>query len=99
MGANALVCLRERERGLAWAARALAADPDEPMLLYNVGCIRALAGDREGALACLERCVDLGLTQQGWFANDSNLDGLRAEPRFQALMDRLAELSGTAAPV
>ena len=60
MGANGLVALGERERGLEWAQRALAIDPDEPMLLYNVACICSLAGDVEEALDCLERAVRAG---------------------------------------
>jgi len=39
MGANGLVALGERERGLKWASRAKAIAPDEPMVLYNLGCI------------------------------------------------------------
>ncbi|HSD67253.1 MAG TPA: protein kinase, partial [Vicinamibacteria bacterium] len=34
MGANGLVALGETERGLEWADRALALDPEDPMLLY-----------------------------------------------------------------
>jgi non-specific serine/threonine protein kinase len=39
MGANGLVALGEQEQGLEWARRARALEPDEPMLLYNLGCI------------------------------------------------------------
>ncbi len=89
MGANALVALGERARGLEWARAARALDPDEPMLLYNVACIYALAGALDEALDCAERAVRAGLTEKGWFANDSNLDPLRGHPRFQALLDTL----------
>ena len=89
MGANGLVALGDKERGLAWARRAREIAPDEPMLLYNLGCIYSLAGEIGEALDCLERAAALGLTQKGWFAHDSNLDPIRREPRFVALMDRL----------
>lgn len=89
MGANGLVALGERERGLNWARRAAAIGRDEPMVLYNLGCIYSLAGAPEEALDCLERAVSLGLTHRGWFENDSNLDPLRALPRFQALLPKL----------
>ncbi len=87
MGANALVCLGERERGLEWAERALALDPDEPMLLYNVGCVYSLAGEPERAVDCLERSLEGGLAYIDWLRQDSNLDPLREMPRFQALLD------------
>ncbi|MCJ7612140.1 MAG: tetratricopeptide repeat protein, partial [Candidatus Aminicenantes bacterium] len=90
MSANALVALGERDKGLDWARRARALEPNEPMLLYNLGCIYSLAGEVEEAVDCLERAVESGLTQKGWFEHDSDLDPLRAHPRFRALMDKLA---------
>jgi tetratricopeptide (TPR) repeat protein len=89
MGANGLVALRQTEKGLAWARQALALEPGESMLLYNIGCIYALAGLKDLALDCLEQAAEKGLAQKEWFAQDSNLDPLRGEPRFQRLMDSL----------
>jgi serine/threonine protein kinase/Flp pilus assembly protein TadD len=89
MGANGLVALGEFEKGLDWARRALALEPDDAMVLYNVACIYSLAGRASEALDCLEKAVDTGLTQRGWFEHDSNLDFVRNEPRFQALLKRL----------
>lgn len=89
LGANALVALGEREKGLAWARMARALDPEDPMLLYNLGCIHALAGDLGAAIDCLEQAVKSGLTQKGWFLHDGDLEALRTQPRFQALVDAL----------
>jgi non-specific serine/threonine protein kinase len=89
LGANGLVALGEVERGLEWAGRALEMAPEEPMLLYNVGCIYSLAGHIDDAVEVLERAVANGLTQKRWFENDNNLDPLREHPRFRALMERL----------
>jgi adenylate cyclase len=89
MAANGLVALGERERGLAWADRALAIGPQESMLLYNIGCIRSLAGEVEGAIECLEKAVAAGLLQLGWIEHDTDLDPLRGHPRFQALIRKL----------
>jgi serine/threonine protein kinase/tetratricopeptide (TPR) repeat protein len=89
MGANGLVALGEHKKGLDWARRALALEPDDPMVIYNVACIYSLAGRAAEALDCIERAVDAGLTQRGWLEHDSNLDLIRKEPRFQALLKRL----------
>jgi tetratricopeptide (TPR) repeat protein len=89
MGANGLVALGEIEHGLEWAALALAIEPEEPMVLYNVACIDSLAGLLDDAIDCLERAVRAGLRQKGWFDHDSNLDPLRGTDRFRTLMDRL----------
>ena len=87
LGANALVALGEREKGLAWARLARSMDPDDPMLLYNLGCINALAGEPAEALACLERAVAAGLTQKDWLRHDGDLDALRELPEFQRLLE------------
>lgn len=89
LGANALVALGEHEKGLAWARMARNMDPDDPMLLYNLGCIHALAGDAEESLDCLERAAAGGLTQKDWFIHDGDLDAVRSHPRFQDLLARL----------
>jgi non-specific serine/threonine protein kinase len=89
MGANGLVALGELEKGLDWARRARQIEPNEPMLLYNLGCINSLAGELEEAIDCLEQAAARGLTQKGWFEHDSNLEPLRSHPRFKALMDKL----------
>jgi tetratricopeptide (TPR) repeat protein len=89
MAANGLAALGERERGREWAGRALAMKPDEPMVLYNVGCIYSLLGLVEDAIDCLERAARNGLMQKGWFEHDSNLEPLRNHPRFQSLLGLL----------
>ncbi len=94
MGANGLVALGRLDQGLGWARQALALDPDDPMVLYNVGCIYSLAGRPDEAFACLERAVANGLAQKGWFAQDSNLDPLRSHPRFERLMAGLGAPQG-----
>ena len=89
MGANGLVALGEKEKGLDWARRARRIDPDDPMLLYNLGCIHSLAGDLEDAIDCLERAASGGLLQKGWYEHDGDLDPLRSHPRFKALLERM----------
>jgi len=91
MGANALVALGERERGLEWAQRAFELDPDDAMLLYNLSCIYAMAGRGGEAIDFLERSVRAGMNRPAWVRNDSNLDSIRGEPRFQAVLRQLEE--------
>jgi len=89
MAANGMVALGQRELGVDWVRRALRMRPDDPMLLYNAGCVYAMAGAAEEAVGCLERAVEHGLTQKGWFEHDNNLDGVRANPRFKALLRKM----------
>ena len=89
MGANGLVALGRKEKGLEWARRARRIDPDDPMLLYNLGCIHSLAGDVEEAIDCLERAASGGLLQKGWYEHDGDLELVRGHPRFKALLERM----------
>jgi adenylate cyclase len=59
------------------------------MLLYNVGCVYSLLGRCEDALECLDQAASRGVTQKGWYENDSDLVPLRDHPRFQQLLARL----------
>ena len=89
MTANGLAALGERERAREWADRAVAMRTEDPMLLYNAGCIYSLIGLEQKAIESLERAAKRGVLQKGWIEHDSNLDPLRTHPRFQALMERL----------
>jgi TolB-like protein/Flp pilus assembly protein TadD len=89
MAANGMAALGQRARALEWAARAVNLRPHDPMLVYNIACIYSLAGEIEAALETLESAFNLGLRHKGWYEHDSNLDPLRAEPRFQAIRQQL----------
>lgn len=89
MAANGMAGLGQRNTALEWASRALTMRPGDSMVLYNVGCIYSMLGLIDEAVATLERSVEKGLVQRGWFENDSNLDAVRADPRFQELLKKL----------
>jgi serine/threonine protein kinase/Flp pilus assembly protein TadD len=89
LGAGALLQLGERERGLEWLRRAQGMDPEDPTVLYNVACGYANAGETEDALVCIEKAIQNGFGHKEWLENDSDLDSLRADPRFQAMLQRL----------
>jgi adenylate cyclase len=89
LGAGALPLMGELSKSLDWAERAVRIDPEEPITLYNVACAYALQARIDDALSCLERAVKHGFRDRAWFENDSDLDPLREEPRFQALLGQL----------
>ena len=86
LGAGILCQLGDRARSREWAARALAMDPEETATIYNVACVYALLGETERAIDCLEKVLAHGAFYKGWAAKDSDLDTLRDQPRFQALL-------------
>ncbi len=90
LGGNGLVQLGEREKGLRWTRRALARDPEEPMLKYNVACNLSMAGELDEALDVLEQAASNGIIQREWYENDTDLDPVREHPRFQAILASLS---------
>jgi len=90
LGANALCRLGERARSLDWARRALAIDPEDCGILYNVACVYALQAKTDEAIDCLDKAMNHAYWYKRWAKNDSDLDSLRNHPRFQALMAKPA---------
>jgi adenylate cyclase len=70
---------------MEWAGKALAIDPTDAGICYNVACLYAVEGDADRAIACLEDAVRAGFAHRDWVENDPDLDSLREDPRFQAL--------------
>ncbi|PYK89311.1 MAG: adenylate/guanylate cyclase domain-containing protein [Verrucomicrobia bacterium] len=89
LGANALATLGEKDRAREWAARALAIDPDDVLIQYNVACVYSLLGDLEQAFDLLEGLLpNAGYElKRGWIKHDSDLDPLRSHPRFQKTLE------------
>lgn len=68
---------------------ALRLQPDDFGTLYNAACTFAHLGDTGRALDLLERAIATGGGFREWLEHDSDLDGLRALPRFQDILARL----------
>jgi len=89
LGATIWSNLGETEKALAWARQSLSIDEEDPQLLYNVACVYSIEGMREEAMECLERAIDKGYGHREWIEHDSDLNSLRGDPRFTALLDRI----------
>ncbi len=55
--------------------------------LYNCACACALLGRKDQAIAWLQRAVDAGFVDLDQVRSDTDLDSLRADPRFVAIVD------------
>ena len=89
LAAIAYAILKDKERSLEFAARAIAADPDDPMLLYNAACNYSQLGSVDEALSTLEQAVDRGFGDKLWLEHDSDLDSLRDLPRYKSIVERM----------
>lgn len=86
MGAVTHSRLSNRERGLEFARRAEEVDPEDAAVCYNVACLYALEGEVDRAIACLEKAARAGFAHPEWIRRDPDLDSLRDDPRFRALL-------------
>src|SRR3989442_14618893 len=57
LAAGALATLGDSARARQWAKRAVAMDPDDSAVLYNVACAYAILRLTDSAIDCLEQAV------------------------------------------
>lgn len=58
--------------------------------MYNVACGYALLNDKDNALFWLERSLAVGFDRADLLKVDSDLDPLRSDPRFQAIVQKVS---------
>lgn len=60
-------------------------------MAYWVGSAYALTGDKDLAFKWLNKAIRLGNQNKPYFENDTNLDSLRDDPRWQELMEKMVK--------
>jgi Flp pilus assembly protein TadD len=78
----------ERERQIAAARQAAEAKPESPSVAYTLARTYAFYGEKEQALAALEKALRLGYKDFAYVKVDSALESLRNDPDFQRLLAR-----------
>jgi serine/threonine protein kinase/tetratricopeptide (TPR) repeat protein len=89
LGAAGLMEIGQREKALDWVGRALLLDPEDSGVLYNSACVYSLGGRLDDAFRLLDKAIDNGFGHREWLENDSDLDALRADSRFETLLKKL----------
>ncbi len=90
LSADALAQIGNRDEALRRAERAASLDPDDPYAMYGLACIYSRLGEQDKALTALETATTCGFGHKAWIINDSDFDPIRDDPRFQAILDKLA---------
>lgn len=91
LACGSMIQLGMYQQAMEWAERALAVNPEDPMINYNVACCFAQAGEPDRAMDCLEKARGSGMVNAGWLKNDSDLFSLHDNPRFKELLEKMAE--------
>jgi tetratricopeptide (TPR) repeat protein len=60
--------------------------PLDSVAHYNLACSLALLGDPASAIAALRRALECGYDDIDYLLGDSDLDSLRSDPAYQALL-------------
>ncbi len=76
------------EKGLAIDRRLVAMLPESAVAHYNLACSLSLLGQLDGAFAALARAIELGYDDFDYLANDPDLENLRRDRRYRALLQR-----------
>lgn len=90
LGAGSWIALGDVERAKEWMQKAIEIAPDDPIALYNLACNYATLNEVDKALDYLERAADIGTVSRDWMKNDEDLNSLRSNPRFDAILAKLA---------
>jgi adenylate cyclase len=86
-GVAALACLGEADRAMEWINRALLIDPDNMNMRYNFACALVVLKKSEAAIEILGPVFETAHIDRLNHAKvDPDLDPLRNDPRFQAMM-------------
>jgi quercetin dioxygenase-like cupin family protein len=72
----------DHEAALAAYRSAHAEAPESAILLYNLGCCEALTGHSEDAVEHIVRAVEARPSLRELAQTDTDLDSIRADPRF-----------------
>ena len=79
------------EKGLQIDQQLAKMRPDDALVHYNLACSYSLLNRIGEALDELEKAVDLGYNDYIHLRSDSDLDKIRGEARFKALVKRLLQ--------
>lgn len=77
------------DEAFAQYKKAVSIDPKNAVAYYNMACAHSLRGEPAEGIKNLKKAVELGFSDVELIRSDPDLDGLRAEPGFNDLIDNL----------
>jgi TolB-like protein/Flp pilus assembly protein TadD len=66
--------------------KGLKQNPNDPIIIYNAACFYAMIGDKKIAIENIKKAIDNGFGNYEYIKHDPDLNSLRKEPGFTALM-------------
>ena len=63
-------------------------NPRESVVWYNLACSYALVGNKDASLEALGKALELGYHDLEWLRRDKDLEILRGDSRFEAMLKK-----------
>lgn len=82
---------KEYQKAIEEYEKALKADPEDALALYNTACAHSLLRDKPKALEYLRKAIEAGWVNYPHMEKDADLDGLRDEEAYKELLRNKAE--------
>ncbi|HRF66252.1 MAG TPA: DUF2268 domain-containing putative Zn-dependent protease [Ignavibacteria bacterium] len=86
---DSLYYLKEYEGSVNRYEQSLQIDPLNADVIYNAACVYSLLGKTDAAFGKLEELPGLGYENVRWISKDSDLEKLRDDVRWRALLEKL----------
>ena len=80
--------LGETEKAIAAIDTIIARDKDNKGNYYDAACLYSRMKNKEKALEYLEKCLEMGYNRFAHIRRDHDMDFLREEPEFKALIEK-----------
>jgi Flp pilus assembly protein TadD len=93
---NTLSRMGRREEARPIFRKVLRLDPDFFWAHYDLACLDALERNSDAAFRNLNRAVDCGFRDAAYLGNDTDFVAIRDDPRWEAVLRRIANDAGCA---
>ena len=77
---------RQLAKAIESTEQAYRCSPSNPLILYNLGCYWALAGNKTQALSWLGRALRMDKSLRGLVSAEHDFDSIRTDPDFQLIV-------------
>jgi hypothetical protein len=88
---------KDYARGIEIVREGLERYPDNPSVLYTLACFESLGGERESAIDHLRQAAAVEPQVADWAKDDSDLDSIRNDPRFESAVAGKPDAGGQSA--
>lgn len=84
----------QKEAAMQEGQKAVEVSPGDSIALYNLACLYAELNEKQKAIGALRQSIQTGYQDFGWMLHDPDLETLRGDPEFEALVSHARPREG-----